>query len=79
MGTPIDFTPFISKIAVGGIVLAVVSIAAGFAVVLVARSGAFQVLRTFFNKHDSEIRFQGRYRREQRNREYRAWKSKRGY
>lgn len=78
----IDMTPFISQIVTGGVVLAVVSIAASLAVVLVARSGAGQVLRMLFDKyenHEKERRFQERYRREQRNREYRSWKSKRGY
>lgn len=82
MAAPIDMTPFISKIAMGGVVLAVVSIAASLAVVLVARSGAGQVLRMLHGKyeqHEKEKRFQERYRREQRNREYKAWKTKRGY
>lgn len=81
MATPIDFTPFLSKIAIGGVVLAVVSIAAGIAVVLVARTGAGQALGMLFNKyeqHEKERRFQERYGREKRNREYHSWKKNKG-
>jgi len=77
----IDFSPFISKIAIGGVVLAVVSIAATIAVVLVARTGAGQALGMLFNKFEQagkEKSFQDRYRREKRNCEYRTWKKNKG-
>lgn len=77
-----DFTPFFAKIATGSIVLAVVSIAGACAVMLVARTGAGQVLRMLSGKvraTENEKRHRQRYAREQKNREYRAWKKRKGY
>lgn len=81
MTTPIDFTPMLEKIAFGGVVLAVLSIAAGLIVVYVAKTGAGQALGMLFDKvenHKKHQRFEQRYRREQLNSEYRAWKKSKG-
>lgn len=81
MNTPIDFTPMLSKIAMGGVVLAVMSIAAALVVVYVAKTGAVQFLGMLFNKvenHKKNQRFEQRYRREKQNSEYRAWKKSKG-
>lgn len=77
-----DFAPFFEKIAVGGLVVAVLSIAAAIAVVMVARTGAGQFLAMLANKAqsaDKERRFRERHKREQKNREYRAWKKGKGF
>jgi len=81
MTASIDFTPMLEKLAIGGVVLAVLSIAGALVVVYVAKTGAGQALGMLFNKvenHKKHQRFEQRYRREQQNSEYRAWKKSKG-
>ncbi|MEJ7805144.1 MAG: hypothetical protein WKG03_04400 [Telluria sp.] len=76
-----SFAPFFEQLAVGGIVVAVLSIAAGLAILLVARTGAGQFLAMLTDKAekvDKEQWFRERHKREQRNLEYRAWKKEKG-
>jgi hypothetical protein len=77
-----DMTPFIQHIAIGGVVIAVVSIAAAVAVVLIARSGSMQGLRMLMGKievRENENRYRKRYEREQKNAAYKSWKKGKGY
>ena len=81
MNTPIDFTPLLSKLAMGGVVVAVLSIAGSLLVIYVARTGVSQFLRVLFNKYENaqqNNRFEQRYRREKKNSDYRAWKKSKG-
>lgn len=82
MNTPIDFAPMLSKIAMGGVVLAVMSIAAALVVLYVAQTGAGQFLGMLFNKmetHKKHQRYEQRYRREKSNQDYKQWKSSRDF
>ena len=77
-----DMTPFISQIAIGGVVVMLLAIAGAIAVVIIARTGAGQVLRSLYGKyesHEREIQFNKRYAREQKSRAYREWKKGRKY
>ncbi len=77
-----SFAPFFEQLAIGGVVVAVLSIAAAIAIVLVARTGAGQFLAMLTDKADNaekELRFRERHKREQRNLEYRAWKKDKGF
>lgn len=85
----IDFSPIVSAFVPGDIVSVVLSVAGLLAVLYVVCFAIVAVLVTirggsvadqirFLDRLYRESRFQNRYKREQRSREYREWKKRKG-
>ena len=82
MATPIDMTPFISQIAFDGVVIALISIAAALAVVVLAQTGAGRALAMLMDKQEQRKlnkRYEARYERERGYAQYKKNRQTRSF